>query len=81
MDKYCDTFFFVCMDRSKPWKNVERVYVIPKDIVIKRSSITIYKNPSRSAWYEDFRIDERPFNDVYHNMSLGNCKVLKKRMD
>lgn len=73
--KKFDTLILICM--SKDRKNVERVYVIPIEETIGRDNITIYDNPSRSAWYEKYRIDETPFNNTYHNMSLKNCNVLK----
>jgi len=75
-----DSIFLVCMDKNVPWKDVERLYVIPSDTVLNtvKSGITITKNPSKgSQWYEEFRIDEKPFNDTYHNMKLDNCKILR----
>lgn len=72
-----DNLFLVCMDGNWPWKNVGRIYAIPWEVVGYRKKIGIYKNPSRGGWYKEFRIDEKPFNDTYHNMNLTNCKVLK----
>ncbi len=44
-----------------------------------RTGITITKNPSKGVqWYEEFRIEEKPFNEIYHNMKLENCKILRK---
>lgn len=76
-----DTLILVCMDNKYPWKDVERVYVIAWDIIVNRCmiSVTITKNPSKGVqWYDEFRIDERPFNETYHNMKLKNCNVLRK---
>lgn len=76
--KNYDNIFLVCMDAY--WKNVERIYVVPFERAIKRSSIGIVKEPSRSTWYSDLIIDEKPFNNVYHNMRIENCKVLRKNV-
>lgn len=70
-----DNIFLICMDEQ--WTNVERVYVIPWEYAVKRTSIGIIKNPSKKTWYAEFRIDEKLFNDTYHKMKLENCKYLK----
>lgn len=78
-----DTAFLVCMDNNWPWKDVDRLYAIPWEVVVNRNkwSISITKNPSKGVqWYEEFRIDERPFNETYHNMKLENCKILRKEL-
>lgn len=80
-EKDFDTLFLVCMDENDPWKSVKRVYAIPWEDAINRSSIKIYENPSRSAWYDKYKIDEKSFEDTYSNMKLENCKVLRKRRD
>lgn len=77
-EQYYDILFLVCMDENWPWKNVERIYAIPWEVVGYRKKIGIYNNPSRGGWYKEFRIDEKSFNDTYHNMNLTNCKVLRK---
>lgn len=67
-----DTLFFVCMDHYRPWKNVERVYAIPyENICYLKYGSTISRNTflKESKW-EKFRIDEKSFNDTYHNMKI-----------
>lgn len=64
--KNCDTFFFVCMDRL--WKNVERIYIIPKSELYGDTYVEIYKYTKE--WYEEFRIDEIPYNDTYHSIDI-----------
>lgn len=54
---------------------VERVYIIPKEAVGSRVSISISKYLN-SRW-EIYRVDEKPYNDAYHSMSLKDCPVLK----
>lgn len=68
-NKKSDTLIIVCMDRNEPWKNVDRVYIIPMDELFDITGITIYKDTRLivSKW-EKFRIDEGPFNDTWHNM-------------
>lgn len=57
------------------WNNVIRVYAIPIEEIIERSSITIIENPSRVTWYDKYEIDERPYNDYYHELiSYVNVK-------
>lgn len=66
-----DFIIIVCMDENRPWKNIERIYKIPYRDVSDQKSITITKDPSRIVRsYEEFRIDEKPFNDTYHNMEM-----------
>lgn len=80
-----DTLFLVCMDHNEPWKDVNRVYAIPWEVVVNRGkgNIVITRDSSRGTWYDDpkkgYRLDEKPFNDIYHGMKLENCKVLRKR--
>ncbi len=50
------------MDKYR--KSIQRVYVFPYEEVIKRKGITIYNN-STSHWYDKYRVDEEPYNDVY----------------
>lgn len=73
-----DTLFLLCMDENWPWRRVERVYAIPWEVVGQRRYIAITKDSSREAWYEEFRIDKNPFNKIYCEMNLENCKVLRK---
>lgn len=76
-----DTLLTLCMDRNKPWKDVEEVYAFPWEIVIYRNkaNITITRNSlKKDHWYDEFKIDEKPFNEKYHNLKLENCKVLRK---
>lgn len=65
--KDCDTVFLICMDIEM--KNVDRVYRIAVDYI---DVMTIYRSSKRSKW-EKFRIDEKPFNDTFHNMKLSDC--------
>lgn len=56
-------------------KNIERMYAIPEGELGKVTGVSIVKS-NNSRW-EKFRIDERPYNDTYHKMNIGNCPVLK----
>lgn len=29
------------------------------------------------AWYEKYRVYEKPYNDAYHNMNIEDCPILK----
>lgn len=70
-----DTLFAVCM--SEDYKNIDRMYIIPICRVPAARGLTIYKDPKTSPWYEDFRIDEKPYNDIYHSMKIDDCPVIK----
>lgn len=69
-----DYIFLICMDEY--WKNIERVYAIPRIELIDRTGFAIVKNPSRPTWYYGYRIDEKHYNDVYHDFIryLGDKK-------
>ncbi len=57
------------MDRNEPWKNVEKVYIIPIAEFYDITGITIYKYTRlRASKWEKFRIGEDPFNEIWHNM-------------
>lgn len=77
--KEFDNLIVYCMDINT--KKVERVYIVPWEEVVTRSSITIRKNPKRPTdiWYEQYRVDERHYNEVYRNMKLADCPVLRSK--
>ncbi len=64
IDENADNIVIVCMDKF--WENVERVYIIPINI-IKYKSMTIVK---QGGWYEEFRVGEKPYNDTYHSVDI-----------
>lgn len=44
---------------SEDGKVIERIYEFPKEEIIKRTGIAIYKNPSRGIqWYEQYRVKD-----------------------
>lgn len=64
-----ETLCVICMD--KLWNNVKRVYVFTIESVINRHTfgIVIIENPSYGEnWYEEFRIDEKKYSDVYQDL-------------
>jgi len=71
-EKY-DNIVLICMDID--WNNVERVYIIPYDVIFKLKTISIPRDGD--TWYEQYRVDEKPYNDVYHSMKIENCSVIK----
>jgi hypothetical protein len=74
-----DILIFLCMDKYMPWKDVVRAYKIPDEYVCTIRGISIYENTlrCRSKW-EDFKIDEKPFSDTYHNIEIDDCPALRK---
>lgn len=77
-EKNFDNLLTLCMDSNKPWKDVKMACIIPWEDAIKRMTIKIIQNPARKPWYHGYIIDEKPFNGIYHNMKLDNCKFLRK---
>ncbi len=63
-NKEFDNMISYCV--SKDRKRIEGIYILPKKDVIKRiSTIVIVRNPSRSVWYEKYRVkDENILNKV-----------------
>lgn len=49
-------------------KYIERLYFIPKEEIEKRGGITIYKNPSKGGWYEDYRIKDEEIIELVNNI-------------
>lgn len=77
-DLFFDTLIYLCMDENKPWKEVLRVYVIPYGYLFDITSITIYKD-FNSRW-DRFRIDKRPFNDIWHDiLKVGIIQRKRKK--
>lgn len=68
-----DNLILYCMD--KDMNIVERVYIVPKCEVIKRSGITIVKNSFRGpGWYEKYRVKDegtlKIINDIWINIII-----------
>ena len=57
-----DNLFIVCM--SSNFERVERVYIINKEYVGEISGITIYESILRRTWYEEFRVDEKLYQEA-----------------
>lgn len=73
----CNKVVIICMDKNL--KHVDRVYIIPQIVIIERgitTAIGIYKN-NNIGWYEDYRVDEKSYDNIYQNMDLENDSVLK----
>ena len=60
-----DSLIALCVYKE----NIDRVYIVPKKELHGLTDLAIYKNPSRGVqWYENFLVDEKPYNDAYHNL-------------
>jgi len=73
-----DTLLLTCMDQYSPWDNVLKMYAIPTHKITTSTTITIYDNPSRKTWYEEFDVDAKPFNGTYQDIDINKCPVLEK---
>ena len=61
--KEFDNYIFYCADEYGD--NIERIYIIPKKEIIKRTGISVCKSPSRGGrgkrykpWYDKYRVKE-----------------------
>ena len=64
--KYVDKVICYCVSKDK--KNIARLYIFPKE-ELNRNNICIYENPTRSTWYEKYRITDKnilsQINDIW----------------
>lgn len=67
-----------CTDRHM--KNIEKTVIIPKFEIMKRGNIRIYIN-DEYRWYEKYIVDEKPYNDIYHNLNEEDLSILKDRKE
>lgn len=78
-EKEFDHLFVYCADENM--RHIKRVYIFPKEEVTKRTFVRIYNHPLRplpniylkGAWYDKYRVDERPYDDALQNI-MGRKK-------
>jgi len=73
--KNFDNMVYYCI--SKDGKIVERIYIFPKEEVVKRQTIKIMKNPSKGIlWYEKYRVKDedviRKVNKIWKEINKYN---------
>jgi len=58
--------YMICYCADKNGVNIERIYIFPKEEIVKRTGTKITKNPSRGEqWYEKYRVkDEEEIKKV-----------------
>lgn len=71
-DRDFDTLFIIVLHKGKG--TIEKVYAIPKKELDRKRAITIADNKDEC---QKFRIDEKPYNDVYCYMRTGKYSILK----
>lgn len=76
--KEFDNMIGHCTDRHM--KNIEKTVIIPKFEISKRSNVKIYRN-DEYRWYEEYIVDKKPYNDVYHNLNEEDLSILENRKD
>lgn len=74
-DRDFDTLLIIGLNREK--KIVEKVYAIPSHQLDGKSSISILKNGK----YDKFRIDEKPFNEVFQMIYDNRIKSITETLD
>jgi hypothetical protein len=78
-----DKLIFYCA--SKEGNNIDRMYIFPKEEILKRKCIGIYKNPtdctgrSKVSWYDQYRILDKEIvkqiNNIWKYVVEKNNKV------
>lgn len=80
-NKDFDYLIFYCA--SKDGKIIERIYIFPKEEIMKKISITVTKNPSNrngrcpnGGWYEKYRVKDedivRKVNELWNDNLMCN---------
>lgn len=71
---------YVLLAFSKDRKDIEHVWVTPGDSILtsEKTGITI-KNDINSGLKraKEWETDNKVYNDIYHNMSISKCNVLR----
>lgn len=78
LDRDChkdfDNMIFYCI--SQDGKLIERIYIFPKWEILGRQTISIYKNPSKGGWYEQYRITDEEMikkaNEIWKKIINGD---------
>lgn len=71
-----NTVALLCMDGLEIWEDVKKMFIIPEDKIKVSSCLTVYDDPlgqrqiEINKYYEIFRVDEKPYNDIYHSVSI-----------
>lgn len=61
-----DTYFYLGF--SKDYKNIEIVYIVPsEELRHSNGRLCAYKN---SMKYLKYKVDEKPYNDIYHSIIM-----------
>ena len=65
-----DNLLALCMDKYEQWKNVEMAYIIPVECINTENITIVKKVSSRKSKWDEFRIDEKPYNDMYRSVDI-----------
>jgi hypothetical protein len=65
-----DNLLALCMDKYEQWKNVEMAYIIPVECINTENITIVKKVSSRKSKWDEFRIDEKPYNDMYRGVDI-----------
>lgn len=81
-NKPIDYIIFYCVDKN--FRNIERIYIIPKSEIIGRQGITFVKDPSRGIpWYEKYRVKDegtlKMVNDIWIDIINKKTKIRNKK--
>ena len=68
-----DTYFYLGF--SKDYKNIEIVYIVPSEELIHTNGrLYVHKNSKK---YLKYKVDEKPYNDIYHNICTNTSMDTK----
>lgn len=61
-------------------KNILRVYIFPKKEVVKRTGISVSIGIYRGRWVDKYRINEKSYNDAFHDIIKYNNAPYKYKI-
>lgn len=67
---------YICLGFSVGRKEILHVWIFD-DFFIKCYEKNFINISSKNN-YKEYEVDAKPYNNVYHNMSIKNCKILRK---
>lgn len=71
--------YSICHCVSRDRKIIERTYIIPKKEIEHLTGFSITKNPSKNynAWFERYRVNEKPYTDAYQKILTNKDDILR----
>jgi hypothetical protein len=69
INRKIDSHVYFCIGFSRDLKVIDVVYIIPNEgWICNLEMITIHKYPTRGSKYDQFKVDNKPYNDIYQEL-------------